>query len=76
MTGTELIAQAKDLVIHALRHAPEGLTNSEVGRSTGLHVDVPNHPGFIQWTLLQSLMLEGKVRKEGKGPGAHYFIQP
>jgi hypothetical protein len=72
--GADIISAAKELVLAELRSHPEGLTNVEVGRKTGLHLDIEKQTGYIQWTILQHLIEEGRVRKQGRGPGARYVV--
>ncbi len=71
MTGEQILAAAQDLVLDALRGAPDGLTNAEVQDKTGLYLEVPNHTGYISWTILNHLVLTGQVVKDGR----HYRLQ-
>lgn len=66
MIGEHLLAAAQELVLEALRAAPDGLTNSEVQSQTGLYLEVPDHSGYISWTVLNHLVLIGQVVKDGK----------
>lgn len=66
MTGEEILAAAQDLVLNALQRAPDGLTNAEVQDKTGLYLEVPNHTGYISWTILNHLVLAGMVVKDGR----------
>ena len=64
--GETLISEATALVVSALRERPEGLTNAEVDERTGLNLPIPTNRGYITWTILQHLVQQGQVRKEGK----------
>lgn len=64
--GTALMAQAKELVCEALRLHPGGRTATEIGRDTGLYLDVPKQKGYIAWTVLQRLVVEGAVVMDGR----------
>lgn len=64
--GETLMSQAVDLVLSVLRQHPEGLTSTEVGRETGLDLDVPKQKGYIAWTVLQHLLMNGRVVRGGR----------
>ena len=66
MTGNEIMESAIDLVIDALRSSQDGLTNTEVIDKTGLYLSVPDHSGYITWTILMHLVQKGRVVKNGK----------
>lgn len=66
MTGEQILAAAKEIVLDALRGSPDGLTNAEVQYKTQLYLEVPNHSGYISWTILNHLVLAGQVVKDGK----------
>jgi hypothetical protein len=68
--GEELTAEATALVVEALRGAPQGLTNAEVDERTGLNLPIPTMRGFITWTILQHLVQQRRVRKDGR----HYRL--
>ena len=64
MTGPELLEQAKKLVLCAEACAwwHEGLGGS---KRYGLYLDVKTQKGYITWTILHNLILEGKIEKRG-----------
>jgi hypothetical protein len=64
--GQTLLDEAKRLTMDALRRAPGGLSSTEVGERTGLYLDVPTNKGYISWTILQNLLLEGQIEKIGR----------
>jgi hypothetical protein len=64
--GEQLIAEAAELVISALRANADGLTNSEVDDATGLNLPISRRRGYVTWTILQHLVEQGRVRKEGR----------
>ena len=67
MDGEMLIAAAQELVLDALRSAPTGLTNAEVGVKTGLNLPIRNQNGYISWTILQYLLQNDRIEKvEGR----------
>ena len=67
MNGEGLIAAAQELVLDALRSAPAGLTNAEVGMRTGLNLPIRAQNGYVTWTILQYLLQNDRVEKtEGR----------
>ena len=72
--GQELMQQCKDLVIEYLNHHSTGVTNQQVANETGLYLDVPNHKGYVSWTILEHLVAKGSVEKvdqKGKRGGVY-----
>lgn len=66
MIGQHILEAAQDLVVEALQSAPDGLTNVEVQNQTGLYLEVANHSGYISWTILNHLVLVGRVVRDGR----------
>lgn len=64
--GQGILQAALDLVLATLREHPRGLTNSELGKKTGLELDVLSHPGYVTYSLLSHLRLTERVVKEGR----------
>lgn len=64
--GAALIQSAIDVMETALRQHPSGLTATEAGRLTGLYLEVPAQRGYIAWTILQHLLYEKRVIKDGR----------
>ena len=70
--GLGLLTAARALILQVLEEHPDGLTNIEVGRRTGLHVEVPKQRGYVQWTLLEDLVQQGLVERVGDSGKAYY----
>lgn len=64
--GATLMHRAIEIMEAALREHPAGLTASEAGRLTGLYLEVPAQRGYIAWTILQHLLDEKRVIKDGR----------
>lgn len=64
--GAALMQAAIDVMEAALRQHPAGLTATEAGRLTGLYLEVPAQRGYIAWTILQHLLHEKRVIKDGR----------
>jgi IclR helix-turn-helix domain len=65
-SGQDLLERAEQLVLEILATAPEGLTNAEVARATGLDVPVSKQGGYISWTLLRHLIETDRVVRVGR----------
>ena len=66
LIGEKIILELKYLILGILKEHPNGLTNAEIGKIAGIDVEVPNHPGYISWTILQNLLeFDKKIKKEG-----------
>ena len=66
MEGSDLIKKMEHLVLRALKNSPDGLTNAEVDEKVQLNLKIPNHRGYITWTILQHLIQCAKVERVGK----------
>lgn len=64
LIGEKIILELKYLILSILKENPNGLTNSEVGNIAGINIQVPNHPGYISWSILQNLLeYDQKIKK-------------
>jgi hypothetical protein len=62
--GEHLLQVAIEMVVRELRAHPGGLSNAEIGHRTGLFLEVPDHSGYISWTILQHLVHTGRAVKD------------
>lgn len=57
----------RQLVLDCLHAHPNGLTTTEVSRLTALDsVKLSRQNGYIAWTILQHLLMQGRVKKDGR----------
>lgn len=75
--GQRLMDECKGLVIECLKSHSAGATNQEIAEKTGLYLDVPNHKGYISWTILEHLVSRGVLEKSAEGKrGGLYRLKP
>ncbi len=69
--GSELIDQLKDHVLATMRSLPEcgpggeGARRSEIEKLADLDLDLKKSKGWLTWTLLERLILDGQVEESG-----------
>ena len=62
------LAELKSAVVDLLATAgPEGLRNSQVGRSLGIYAGHVQHEGHVSRTILEMLQDDGVAEQEEKG---------
>ena len=61
--GRAILTEAENLVVDVLKKAPRGLTNSDIGRLTGLNPPLKRQRGYITWSVLQDLLRRGIVER-------------
>lgn len=70
MLAREKAEKGKALIFEAIMETiaanPNGLTNNDVANALGLRSDLPNHSGYLSWSLLHMLIKEGKLEKQQK----------
>ena len=65
--GERLVTEMSKLVMDCLHGHSEGLTSTEVSRYTALDaVKLSRQNGYIAWTILQQLLVKGRIRKSGR----------
>lgn len=65
MIGEKIMDVAIELVLETLKGAPEGLTNVEVSKKTGLSLPIKNQKNYVTYTVLMFLVEKGKIIKKG-----------
>jgi hypothetical protein len=69
--GSELIDQLKDHVLATMRSLPEcgpggeGARGSEIEKLADIDLKVTKSSGWLAWTLLERLVLDGQVVESG-----------
>ena len=69
--GRELIDQLKDHVLATMRSLPEcapggeGARRSEIEKLADIDLKVSRSSGWLAWTLLERLILDGQVEESG-----------
>jgi hypothetical protein len=60
----EAMSGLRSAVYLLLKNAPDGLKNSEIGRSLGIYSGHVGHEGHISRTILALMEAEGVVRQD------------
>ena len=80
--GEKLIARCKQHILAAMQGLPErapnwaGLRSKEIEREAGLALNLPEQDGWLTWSILMSLVSDGKaqVLRTGKRGIRHFRL--
>ena len=82
MKGSELVEQCKTHLIDTMRHLEDcqpgapGLGNRAIEVEAGFELDLPGYDSYFTWSLLKSLVNEGRIEQIEGSRGARYRLLP